>query len=360
MLLSGYGPRPDTQVEVKEKCKLLKRIFTLFVVGWVLVAAPARAQKSAITIESRVDKSRITIGDLITYTLLVRHVPEIEVKEIPIAANLGMFEVRDYKVHDPKHEDEQWVQQYDYVISTFETGEFVIPSLEVRYTSKGDTTEKKLPTEEIKIFVASMKPSETGDIRDIKPPVEIPRNYRQLIIITAIVVGLIALVAFVYLLIKRYRTGQSLLARRPRPPRPVDEVALEALEALLRKDLIGQGLVKQFYIEISEIIRRYLEGRFDIIALEMTTQQLLQQMQRRDLEAQHIDRMTEFMELSDLVKFAKYAPTEAENEQIVRLAIDFVHQTRIVPVEPTLTAEAPPAASEPAPVPAPVGAKEVE
>lgn len=339
--------------------KLLKRIFIIFVVGWVLSAAPGQAQKSNITIESRVDKSRITIGDLITYTLTVRHAPEIEVKEIPIAANLGMFEVRDYKVHDPKQEDNQIMQQYDYVISTFETGEFVIPSLEARYTSKGDTTERKLQTEEIKIFVDSMKPSETGDIKDIKPPVEIPRNYRQLIIISAIVVGLIALALFIYLLVKRHKAGQSLLARRPKPPRPADEVALEALEALLQKNLIGQGHVKQFYIEISEIIRRYIEGRFDIIALEMTTYQLLLQMRQRDLESQHIDMMTEFMELSDLVKFAKYFPVASEHEKIVRLAYDFVHQTRIVPAEAVQpTGETQIAAPEPAP--APVGSKEVE
>lgn len=324
---------------------MIRRIYILFVAGFLLFAVPGQAQKSNISIESRVDKSRITIGDLITYTLTVRHAPEIEVKEIPIAANLGMFEVRDYKIHEPRRIDGQLSQQYDYVISTFETGEFVIPFLEVRYSAQGDTTVKALQTEEIKIFVESMKPSETGDIRDIKPPVEIPRNYRQLIIVAAIVIGLIALALFIFLLIKRYRAGKSLLARRPKPPRPPDEVALESLDALIQKDLLRQGRVKQFYIEISEIIRRYIEGRFDIIALEMTTHQLLQQMRQRELEAQHIDMMTELMELSDLVKFAKYHPDENENQQIVRLAYDFIHQTRIVPVATPMPEEETRAAS---------------
>lgn len=284
---------------------------------------------SAISVESSVDRDKITIGDLIKYSVIVRRNPDVEVQMPPPGANLGMFEIRDYNIAEPDKENKQIVEQINYSISTFETGEFEIPPLGIRYTVAGDTTVQELRTESIKITVESLKPSEEGDIRDIKMPLEIPRSYRQLIFIIIVCVLVIAIGVLSFFFIKRYKEGKSLIPKRAKLPRPPHEVALEDLEKLVASNLLASSEVKKYYVTISEIIRRYIEGRFFIIALEMTTTQLLDNMQQANIAPETIELTREFLENCDLVKFAKYIPTNEENEKIIQQAFDFVNQTKL-------------------------------
>jgi len=286
--------------------------------------------EAPVTLEHSVDRARITIGDLIKYSVIVKHDRDIAVQMPSAGANLGMFEIREYNIADPRRENGQIIEQAEYTISTFETGEFDIPPIGICYTMPGDTTVKELHTESIKIIVESLKPSEEGDIRDIKMPLEIPRNYRQLIFIIVISVLVIVIGILTFLFIKRHREGKSLIPRRVKPQRPPHEVALEDLEKLVASDLLEAGEVKKYYVTISEIIRRYIEGRFFIIALEMTTTQLLDNMRRANIDQEILPMTEEFLDSCDLVKFAKYIPTNEENEQVTQQAFDLVNRTKLV------------------------------
>jgi len=120
-----------------------KHIFRFLLI--VLISNPHfLLGQDEISISSRVDKSRITIGDLITYSVEVVHNKSIQVDMPGVGANLGGFEIRDYQVHDPIKQDQNLVSQWDYVISTFFTGEFKIPPITIRYKADGDTTFKTL------------------------------------------------------------------------------------------------------------------------------------------------------------------------------------------------------------------------
>ena len=305
-----------------------KRILTYILLVIIFLHKPLFS--NGISVESKVDKAKITIGDLVKYTLIVRHDEDVILEDMAAGTNLGMFEVRDYAVQEPRKENGQVVEQYDFVISTFDVGDFFIPPLTLRYTTVEDSTVKEIKTEKIKIVVESVKPSEAGDIRDVKPPVEIPANYRRIIFISSVVFVVLLIAILLFIFIKRYREGKSLIPMRAKPPRPPHEVALEALEKLLAEKLLEQGKVKEFYIEISGIVRRYIEGRYHIVALEMTTYQLLENMRQANIDQSYIDMMTEFLELCDLVKFAKYVSGENENKRTIQLAFDFVNRTKLV------------------------------
>jgi len=318
--------------------------FVIIVIAFaVLVSAGVFAQSdelpSAITIESKVDRDKIYIGDLIKYSVIVKHKPDVKVETLPLGANLGMFEIRDYSVAEPRKEDGQIVEQTDYLISTFDTGEFEIPPLGIHYTVGEDTTVQELRTESIKIVVESLQPSEEGDIRDIKMPLEIPRSYRGLIFIIIISIvgsGVLGLGLYFF---KRYKEGKSLIPVRAKPPRPPHEVALEELEKLVASDLLANGKVEEYYVTLSEIIRRYFEGRFFIIAMEMTTLQLLDNMRNANIEPEIIALTEEFLDSCDLVKFAKYIPTAQENEKTTQQAFDLINRTKLVMEEKTETTE---------------------
>jgi len=302
------------------------------------LTAPESSGSRNLSIESRVDKSTITIGELVKYSITVTRDESVQVEMPGLAANLGGFEIRDYQVHEPKKINGQIVEQFDYVISTFDVGEFEIPPLTIRYKTAGDTTTRELKTETIKLIVQSLKPNPEGDIKDIKPPLEIPRDLRRWIILAGIVLLLLTAAAVAAYIIRKKLRGEALIPKKVTPPRPAQEVALEELEALTKSGLLEAGAVKEFYIRLSEIIRRYIEGRWRIIAMEMTTGEVVEDLRQAEVPDEVVGMVEEFLESCDLVKFAKYLPTDEENRKAVEQAYDLVRRTK--PVEVVALAEA--------------------
>ncbi len=310
---------------------MMRRISAFSTVLWILLYMQVGfSQQGSISVESKVDRTKITIGDQITYSIIITKDQPIDVEFPEFGANLGNFEILGYNDPEPIKRNGKIALTKEYIISTFVTGEFEIPPATVRFSMKDDTTWQELATESIKIVVESLQPSEEGDIRDIKPPLELQRDYSRLMRISAVVLVLLLIAILAYYFIKRKREGKSLIPIRGKPPRPPHEIALEELGKLTRSDLIKKGEIKLFYIEISDIIRRYIEGRFYIVAIEMTTTELLQNMNEAEIYEDIIQMVAEFLHQCDFVKFAKYVPDDDEHEKTVQLAYDIVNTTKIV------------------------------
>jgi hypothetical protein len=144
-------------------------------------------------------------------------------------------------------------------------------------------------------------------------------------------------------------------ARRPAPPpRPAHEIALEKLDRLAKSSL-GQGQdadLRQFYFELSEILREYLGNRFGFLALEMTTEELVGELQRRAPRGLVPGEIAGWLSACDLVKFAKLAPPPSEARGALETAIRMVESTRPRPETPA-TGVMPPGPGGPA-APAPL------
>ena len=106
-----------------------------------------------------------------------------------------------------------------------------------------------------------------------------------------------------------------------------DEIAIEALEALFDTNLIQKGMVKEYYIRISDILRRYIEAKFKVVALDKTTWELYQEMRLKRINRAHSDKIRDFLEDCDLVKFAKYVPAQNEIDDIYNKAKEIVKVT---------------------------------
>ncbi len=323
---------------------LRARLIPFLLAGITVFAGlcPAADPEPSVTAASAVDRSRITIGDLIRYTVTVSHPKDIAVATPGTGANLGGFEVRAYDVAEPKEKDGVVVSEFRYTISTFLTGEFVIPPLPVAYRPAADTTAvpRVIATPGIRIVVESMKPSEAGDIRDVKPPLEIPLDWKRLSLrIAAALAVLAALIAGV-ILVRRWKAGKSILPVRVEPQRPPHEIALEALDRLTASDLRARGETMAFVVELTEIVRRYIGGRYFVVAMEMTTTEVLDGLSRAGLDADVFALFGSFFHGCDLVKFAKHVPSDAELDDAVKAAYELVNRTKI---------ELAPAAAETAP-----------
>ncbi len=162
------------------------------------------------------------------------------------------------------------------------------------------------------------------DIRDVKPPIDMPVDFWWLLILligAAVIAGLIYAV---------WHRRQIKPASAPIVVLcPSWETALERLEALRQKNYPQQRMYKPFYSNLSDIVRHYLEDRFNIRAPEMTTEEFLLFVRlSAQLKPDHKQSLKEFLNGCDLVKFAKHEPTPNEAMANFELAKKLIMETR--------------------------------
>jgi hypothetical protein len=158
---------------------------------------------------------------------------------------------------------------------------------------------------------------------------------------------LLALLAAALILWRRRGKPLPAIAAAPAGPvLPPHELAYRELERLLASGLLREGRIKEFHVELAEIIKRYLAGRFEIDTRERTSEEVLDAMKQARVGTGPTALVREFFSETDLVKFAKHLPVEEEVRQTVDQAYRLVDQTKLVaaPALPS-AGEAPPALS---------------
>jgi len=302
-----------------------KNLFILILIVLGGTTALLSAEEELIRVNSTVDKSTITIGDRVLYTLEIIYDSSINLLPLNLGANLGAFEVKDYKTYpEKKNKQGQMVNKSEYVITTFTTGEYVIPPLEIGYLTP-DSLEHTIKSEPLTIMVESViaTAEDTTDIRGLKPQASVPANYLSYLIIAALL-----LLVGAGLWYWRYRKlHPPLKEEKVEPPIPPWEEALSALSELESSDLLETGQVKFYYLRLSEIVKRYIERRFQIAAVDMTTYEIKQNMRKARFDSWLYNRAANFLESADLVKFAKYIPSSEEIENDFSSARYIVEET---------------------------------
>ncbi|MFH1678333.1 MAG: hypothetical protein ABH914_01795 [Candidatus Omnitrophota bacterium] len=312
--------------------KIINLIFVVFCLGLfftsdsVSYAAKERQGKnSPVDASAAVDKDSIQIGDKITYTITVKAADSIEV-EFPqvLPEDLAGFAVKDFGSSQKGLFGKKTFKQW-YLLDTYVSGEHTIPQAVIKYRVKGSADWQELSVKEVKLEVKSVldtAPAQT-DIRDIRGPKSFAGKM-WIYLLIALAVFLIIGACFSRILLKK-KKGECKAA-----PAPAHIIAYEALAALEKKDYIRRGQAKVYYIELSDIVRRYLENRFNIRAPEMTTEEFLIKVKEKDsaLSIEHKGLLRDFLVNSDLVKFARYQPAEQEANLSFASAKRLIDQTK--------------------------------
>ncbi|KPL19736.1 MAG: hypothetical protein AMJ92_02030 [candidate division Zixibacteria bacterium SM23_81] len=298
----------------------------------VILSFPSWAQKDEISIQASVDPDTVHIGDVITYTLTVIHAPEVTFQATPPGTNLGAFEVRDYQVMPQEElQDGQLQSEIRLLLTTFQTGELDIPAVEIVAVDSSGHIDT-LSTSRMPIAVASLNPDQNGDIKDIKPPVKLPGARPFLSwLIGGLILLAVGTALLLYLRKRRLRQALSTIEYQG-PPRPAHEIALEELDRIASLNLIQRGLIKQFYTEISEAIKRYIGRRYRLQTMELTTAELVSAMEQASLSEEDVGIFKPFFQECDLVKFAKHIPLPDRIDGALEDARQLVLSTREEPV----------------------------
>ncbi|MEZ4722499.1 MAG: hypothetical protein R2813_11560 [Flavobacteriales bacterium] len=149
-----------------------------------------------------------------------------------------------------------------------------------------------------------------------------------------IVGPLVFLAILTYLMLMWSKKPVQQIIEKPKPKRPLHEIALERLDELEQKKLWQASKTKEYYSELTDILREYIELRFSIPALEQTTDEIMTSMKRLpEFTPEQLDKTKRLLFLADLVKFAKESPVGSENDMHLQNARDFVIGTKMITEE---------------------------
>ena len=217
------------------------------------------------------------------------------------------------------------IQHQRLTISVYDSGFYAIPPFQ--FIVNGDTTRPHV-TQPFFLEVHTI-PTDTSDtkIKDIKPPFEEPFNWKWYISYAYGIFGVIVAILVIVLLGRVLRKKEIAPTGPPKPMVPPHVTALDTLEKIKEQSIWKQGLTKEYYSEISDAIRLYIEGRYGINALESTTDEIMLLFRSQVIDTVSLEKLKQLLTLSDLVKFAKMTPVEAEHDFTLQNAFDFVKGT---------------------------------
>ncbi len=275
------------------------------------------------TIHSEVDTALVTVGDRITLTVTVDHPAGTRVVW-PDSIDLAPFEVLGAR-QLPSTETGGGLRSVALLtLTAFELGELEIPAFQVAVERAGgpgdaDVSAERLATDRFAVEVTSVGTDEGGDIRDIRGPLSIPLGTARAFLWGLLAVALTGLALWLWRRSRRPRAGAPAAPKRVEPLRPPHERALEALSELEASPLLERGQVKEYHIRVSAILRLYVEERFGVDALELTTTEVLDGLAGAHVDSGFSEGLRDFLEQCDLVKFAKARPTGDRSRQVLAL-----------------------------------------
>jgi hypothetical protein len=299
------------------------------VVGWCAVLLlhlwQAVVYAQAPTARASVDSTHFLVGDAIPVHVRITHAHAAIFRPL-FGDTLGGFTVLG---RSPIRQEGETTTTTEIVVAKYDSGDAVLPPLKFLCALAGDTTTRTISTNEILLSIRTVPVDTTQEIKDLKPPISIPLAWWEVLLYLA---GLGALVALAYVLY-RWRKKRKTTVAGDIPPasrRPAHVIAFDDLGCLKEKRLWQQGLIKQYYTEVTEILRRYMENRYSLMALERTTDEILDDLRRLRMKEELLGKADGLLRRADLVKFAKHQPVLNEHEESMQTAYDFVERTKIV------------------------------
>ncbi len=286
----------------------------------VVVHGVVRSQ--SVDARAWVDSTSYLIGDPITVHVDVSYRKAASFKMF-VGDTVDGFHVLD---RQPFQQIADTLASARLVIAKYDSGRAIFPGVPILYSVPGDTAPHTATTNPLLLTISTVPVDTTKEIKDVKPPLSISLTLAEI----AIYLGIILLLSAVGYLVYRYwkkrqakKTGYVYVP----PPRPAHMMALEDLAILKEKKLWQQGLIKEYYTEGTEIIRRYFGRRYGFMALEQTTDEIMGDLGKYVRTPDVLSQTEGLLRRADLVKFAKYRPGIPEHEKLMSDALEIVDKT---------------------------------
>jgi hypothetical protein len=306
-----------------------RRLF--YVVLLTMLSGSLSTLKAQVTVKASIDSTHILIGDQLKLLLEIEKPKDLDVEfpQIPDSFSSHIEVVNRSKIDTIKLDSkvrEKLVQSLS--LTSFDSGIHQIPSF--FFKMKDGKMLDSAATLALAFEVLTMKVDTTKGPVDIKVPYSAPVTLKEIIpyILGIILIGAIVFFAFYY--IKWKKKNVPLFVKPVKPEDPPHVIALRELERIKTQKLWQHEKVKQYYSEVSDTLRIYIEKRFDVPAMEFTSAETLGTFRQNKnmVDDGTLDQLQQILSLADLVKFAKYTPLPDDNNLVLDNAYTFVNRTK--------------------------------
>ena len=220
--------------------------------------------------------------------------------------------------------DSNIIVQQQLTLMTFDTGYIQIPRLQLStFHSQLSTL-----TDPIQLYVTTIAVDTTQTFKPLMPPIEQPVSMKEVFpwILGALILVLVGLIVWYFIRHRKPKLDENGEPIKG-PVIPPYTKAIGDLENLKQQKLWQVGKVKEYYSSLTDIAREYIEGQFGVNAVEMTTDDIMQEVKELHFDDRLYGKLKNTMELADLVKFAKYNASSLESDNAMSDMTDFVNDS---------------------------------
>ncbi len=301
---------------------------------FIVLVAGANAQGIRSNVE--VDTNEILIGDHINLSIFVSSPPENKlIWPIFNDTITGEIEIIEISKLDTVHNEQENIYAQRMLLTIFDSGYYYIPPIRFYYNRPGDTSLYYFESDPIPITVNTLEVDTSQVIKDIKAPLRVPITFKEVLPWILLGLAVVIVVFFIIYYIRRRKDAKPLFRIKPKPKIPPHKKAFEALEKLKEEKLWQSGKDKAYHTKLTDIVRVYLEERFNIMAVEMTTAEILDSLKTVSVEQRSMEKLDHILIMADFVKFAKLKPLPLEHDQSFNNSMDFVKETMLKTMEKT-------------------------
>ena len=309
--------------------KLRLQIFILFI-SVTIRSLSAQDVKAS----SRIDKDHYLIGD---YIRLQIQVSTDSTNQLfwPQAEAISSFDIISVNPIDTIRQQSSYILNQEIVYSIYDSGKYAMPVIQFQYKKAGGQQMNSVFTDSINFTVGTLPVDTTSAIKPIKGNLDVKvKNYLWLYILIGIII--LGIIGFgLYLTFFSKKSIKNILPKTK--PKPLHERTLEKLKLLDEKKLWQQDETKTYFIELTDILREYMEQRYAVKAMESTSDEIISQLTHLQTAPDLISKIAFILEVADMAKFAKSKPLPNENTLAMNYAINYVEATK--PLETLNTAK---------------------
>jgi len=309
---------------------VLKRIG--YLTGLIFLFFQPSLKGQDVSVTAAFDTSRILIGDQIGFSIMIDQPAGLKLT-LPYFSDslIRNIEILSGPLTDTSSINTGKIRITEkYLVTSFDSGLYRVDPVYAEISDAGGI--KRFYSDYSVLEVARVKiapPDTTSKIFDIAAPYRAPLTPGEILpwLLLGLLVSLI-----IWLVIKLINKLKITKKEKVVPviAEPAHIIAFRDLEKLQSENLWQNGETKKYYIRLTEIIRQYLENRFGVNSLEMTTSETLDVMVRTGFKKDgSYNLLKSVLTGADLVKFAKYKPEPAENDSAFSNSWDFVAATKM-------------------------------
>jgi len=298
----------------------------LFLTGILLLQGSSLTAQ--VQVEASLSRDTVWIGDQLELTLRVVQPPGLKVT-IPDYRDTipsGLEVVTPPVTDTVTRKDGRLEITRRWKITSFDTtGGVQVGPFEVSWQQ--DSLTARLQTRPLVLIVRLPEVDVQSGPKEIKEPLKVPLTWQEVLMWGGIALLLLAALFFLIRWWRR-RKEKPTPGKKTRPAEPPHVIALRELKKLEEEKLWQQGKVKEYYTRLTDILRTYLEYRYDVKALEQTTAETIEALRKAGFrEKELVSLLESILSTGDLVKFAKYRPEPDVNNKVLQDTYRFVRET---------------------------------